>query len=56
MSSPIPDPIQAGIAAGWQVIDASTLQQDRSFDAEENRGDPGQIAKGAVEHGKQQHH
>ncbi|WP_374580952.1 GMC family oxidoreductase N-terminal domain-containing protein [Pseudoduganella sp.] len=34
MSSPIPDPIQAGIAAGWQVIDASTLQQDRSFDAD----------------------
>ncbi|MCE3263649.1 MAG: family oxidoreductase [Pseudoduganella sp.] len=34
MSSPIPDPIQAGIAAGWQVIDASTLAQDRSFDAD----------------------
>jgi choline dehydrogenase-like flavoprotein len=34
MSSPVPDPIQAGIAAGWQVIDASTLQQDRSFDAD----------------------
>jgi len=34
MSSPIPDPIQAGIAAGWQVIDASTLQQDRNFDAD----------------------
>lgn len=34
MSSPVPDPIQAGIAAGWQVIDASTLQQERSFDAD----------------------
>jgi len=34
MTSPIPDPIQAGIAAGWQVIDASALTQDRSFDAD----------------------
>jgi choline dehydrogenase-like flavoprotein len=34
MSSPVPDPIQAGIASGWQVIDASTLQQDLSFDAD----------------------
>ncbi|WP_342117423.1 GMC family oxidoreductase [Pseudoduganella sp. OTU4001] len=34
MSSPIPDPIQAGIAAGWHVIDASSLAQDRSFDAD----------------------
>ena len=34
MSSPIPDPIQAGLAAGWQVVDASSLQQDRTFDAD----------------------
>jgi choline dehydrogenase-like flavoprotein len=34
MSSPIPDPIQAGLAAGWQVLDASALEQDRSFDAD----------------------
>ncbi|MTW09234.1 GMC family oxidoreductase [Pseudoduganella eburnea] len=34
MTSPIQDPIQAGIAAGWQVIDAATLTQDRSFDAD----------------------
>ncbi|KRB84590.1 GMC family oxidoreductase [Noviherbaspirillum sp. Root189] len=35
VSSPvIPDPIQAGLAAGWNVIDASTLTADRTFDAD----------------------
>lgn len=36
MSNPnvIPDPIAAGLAAGWKVIDAATLEQDRSFDAD----------------------
>jgi choline dehydrogenase-like flavoprotein len=30
----IPDPIEAGLARGWQVIDASTLQNDRTLDAD----------------------
>ncbi|HAT32000.1 MAG TPA: GMC family oxidoreductase [Janthinobacterium sp.] len=30
----IPDPIQAGLAAGWQVIDASTLASDRVLEAD----------------------
>jgi choline dehydrogenase-like flavoprotein len=32
--SPIPDPIQAGIAAGWKVIDASLLEADRTIEAD----------------------
>ncbi len=36
MSNPnvIPDPIQAGLAAGWKVIDASTLAEDRVIEAD----------------------
>ena len=35
VSSPvIPDPIQAGLAAGWNVIDAATLTADRAFEAD----------------------
>jgi choline dehydrogenase-like flavoprotein len=30
----IPDPIAAGLARGWRVIDASTLAQDRTLDAD----------------------
>lgn len=30
----IPDPIQAGLAAGWQVIDAAALTGDRQFEAD----------------------
>jgi choline dehydrogenase-like flavoprotein len=30
----IPDPILAGLAAGWKVIDAATVEQDRTFDAD----------------------
>jgi choline dehydrogenase-like flavoprotein len=30
----IADPVQAGIAAGWQVIDASTLGADRTIEAD----------------------
>jgi choline dehydrogenase-like flavoprotein len=30
----IPDPIQAGLARGWQVIDAATLDGDRSISAD----------------------
>jgi choline dehydrogenase-like flavoprotein len=30
----IPDPVQAGLARGWKVIDASTLQGDRTIDAD----------------------
>ena len=30
----IPDPIQAGLAAGWKVIDAATLTSDRSMEAD----------------------
>ncbi|MDB5962037.1 MAG: family oxidoreductase [Massilia sp.] len=32
--SPIEDPIQAGLARGWQVVDGSTLAADRRFDAD----------------------
>ena len=28
------DPFHAGLASGWRVIDASTLTQDRSFEAD----------------------
>lgn len=31
---PIADPIQAGLASGWKVIDASTLDADRRFEAD----------------------
>jgi choline dehydrogenase-like flavoprotein len=31
---PIADPIRAGLAAGWQVIDAATLTENRSFEAD----------------------
>ena len=34
MSSPIPDPIAAGLAAGWQVSDASSLHADRTLEAD----------------------
>ncbi len=30
----IPDPIQAGLAAGWKVIDASTLAEDLDIEAD----------------------
>jgi choline dehydrogenase-like flavoprotein len=30
----IADPIRAGIAGGWRVIDAATLVEDRTFDAD----------------------
>ncbi|MDC8760107.1 GMC family oxidoreductase [Janthinobacterium fluminis] len=30
----IPDPIEAGLAAGWRVLDASTLEGDRVFEAD----------------------
>ncbi|TFW02415.1 FAD-binding protein [Oxalobacteraceae bacterium OM1] len=33
-SGPIPDPIQAGLAAGWKIVDASTLNADRTVDAD----------------------
>jgi choline dehydrogenase-like flavoprotein len=33
-SNPIVDPIQAGLAAGWKVIDASTLSDNRAIDAD----------------------
>ncbi|MEW9899217.1 GMC family oxidoreductase [Chitinivorax sp. PXF-14] len=33
-TSPIPDPIQTGLASGWQVIDASTLDADRQFETD----------------------
>jgi choline dehydrogenase-like flavoprotein len=29
-----PDPFRAGLAAGWKVIDAATLGEDRSFEAD----------------------
>ena len=32
--SPITDPIQAGLARGWQVVDGSTLAADRAFAAD----------------------
>jgi choline dehydrogenase-like flavoprotein len=34
MTSPIPDPIQAGIARGWDVVDAAALQADRTIEAD----------------------
>jgi len=33
-SNAIPDPIQAGLASGWKVIDAATLDGDRQFEAD----------------------
>jgi choline dehydrogenase-like flavoprotein len=33
-STTIPDPIEAGLAAGWKVIDASRLEADRTLDAD----------------------
>ncbi|GAB3544601.1 GMC family oxidoreductase [Noviherbaspirillum agri] len=32
--NPIPDPIQAGLAKGWKVIDASTLTDNRNIEAD----------------------
>ena len=32
--SPIADPIAAGLASGWQVIDAATLREDRVIEAD----------------------
>ena len=34
MSNPIPDPIAAGLAAGWKVIDGATVQSDRTLEAD----------------------
>jgi choline dehydrogenase-like flavoprotein len=34
MSAAIPDPIQAGIARGWDVIDAAALQSNRTIEAD----------------------
>ncbi|MFL6707084.1 MAG: GMC family oxidoreductase N-terminal domain-containing protein, partial [Massilia sp.] len=34
MSSPVPDPIAAGLARGWKVIDASALATDQQYDAD----------------------
>ncbi len=36
MSNPaiIPDPIEAGLASGWKVIDGAALQQDRTLEAD----------------------
>jgi len=34
VSTAIPDPIQAGLAAGWQVIDGAALQADRTIEAD----------------------
>ncbi|WP_019142976.1 GMC family oxidoreductase [Noviherbaspirillum massiliense] len=33
-NSPIPDPIQEGLASGWKVIDASTLSDNRDVEAD----------------------
>ncbi|HJV85671.1 MAG TPA: GMC family oxidoreductase [Noviherbaspirillum sp.] len=33
-TSPIPDPIQAGLANGWKVIDAATLKDKRTVEAD----------------------
>jgi len=33
-SSPIPDPIAAGLAAGWKVVDASTLVGDHIYETD----------------------
>ena len=32
--SAIPDPIAAGLARGWQVVDASTLRADTHYEAD----------------------
>ncbi len=32
--SPLPDPFRAGLRAGWKVIDASALAEDRSIEAD----------------------
>ena len=32
--SPLPDPVREGVAAGWKVIDASTLTEDRTLEAD----------------------
>jgi choline dehydrogenase-like flavoprotein len=32
--SRLPDPFRAGLAAGWKVIDASTLTEDHNFEAD----------------------
>ncbi len=32
--SPVVDPIQAGLAAGWQVLDAATFTEDRTIEAD----------------------
>ena len=32
--SRLPDPFRAGQRSGWKVIDASTLTDDRSFEAD----------------------
>ncbi|MDB5949942.1 MAG: family oxidoreductase [Massilia sp.] len=34
MSSPIADPIQAGLARGWDVIDGAAIQADRTLEAD----------------------
>lgn len=34
MSGPVPDPIEAGLARGWKVIDAATLAADRTIEAD----------------------
>jgi choline dehydrogenase-like flavoprotein len=34
MSSPVPDPIAAGLAAGWNVIDGATLDKDLTLEAD----------------------
>jgi choline dehydrogenase-like flavoprotein len=33
-SGPVPDPIAAGLASGWKVIDAATLAADQSYEAD----------------------
>lgn len=33
-TEPIPDPIQAGVASGWKVINTSTLTEDRTIEAD----------------------
>ena len=30
----IPDPIRAGIATGWKVVDAATVESDRRLEAD----------------------
>jgi choline dehydrogenase-like flavoprotein len=32
--SHLPDPFRSGLAAGWKVVDASTLTEDRGFEAD----------------------